>query len=153
MSYFYFKKHAQRNWKRTHTYFQTFGKFTSRLASISERGSPKFGKLWRRYVEFRDPKFLNEKKNQGVRCKKPFANWLRVSGWKLIGTCINKYNYVYHTGARELHIPFPWSQRSYLRFREILMLALNHTFRWLYCQFCFVDKICDFKQYFPGSIY
>ena len=33
-------------------------------------------------VGYWDPIFLNETKNQETRCKKPFANWLRVSGWK-----------------------------------------------------------------------
>ena len=44
-------------------------------------GAEKLEKCEGGCVGFRDPNFLNYK-NHGVWCRKPFANWLGVSGWK-----------------------------------------------------------------------
>ena len=58
---------------------------SSRSNSTSESGVPKNWKSVKGCVGYRDPIFLKER-NQGVRCKKAFANWLRVIGRKFNGS-------------------------------------------------------------------
>ena len=55
----------------------------SRLKPKSESGGTKIWKSVKGVCRVSRPKFLEWKKNQRVRCKKPFENWLRVSGSKL----------------------------------------------------------------------
>ena len=78
--FLYSKKRAWRTWKPSCMYVQMCGDFTSRPKS--ESWGPKFWKVWIGCIESWDPYFTNEK-NQEVRCKKTFENWLRVPGSKI----------------------------------------------------------------------
>ena len=50
--------------------------------NIKKWGGPKIGKVWRGVCRVLDLYFWNGK-NQRVRCKKTFENWLRITGSKL----------------------------------------------------------------------
>ena len=83
MRYFSFQKPSSAYFKTWPYLFSDLWEAHEQIGTnIRKWGAQKLEKCEGGCVGFRDPKFLNEK-NQRVRCKKPFAIWLRVSGWKL----------------------------------------------------------------------